>query len=385
MVVGASARAGTEEAAGEAVAQVLARAPAPRLALVLATDDHDPAALARAMGGALGEIPWAGCCAAGVFCGPRLMEHGVVVGAISSPGAQVGIGVADGVGREGRRAGATAAARALQGLPPGPAGGWTRALLIFPDSSVGNTADVVRGALEVAGTGAVWAGSGVGNRGRRAGSAQLAQGQAHTDSVVVIVLDAPASVAAGISHGFRPYGPPTMVTRAQGQVAEALEYEPAFPVYQRTAQARGDEVTAATFAAFAITHPLGIPRADGEHVIRDPMDLDAQGGLRCFAEVPDGSLIRVMEGDPASLLLAAREATARARDALGGPLAGAVVFDCVSRSAMLGAAFADELRIFAADESVPLMGCLSYGEIGALGRGGPQFHNKTAVVVALGR
>jgi hypothetical protein len=34
---------------------------------------------------------------------------------------------------------------------------------------------------------------------------------------------------------------------------------------------------------------------------------------------------------------------------------------------------------------VPLLGCLSYGEIGALGRGGPQFHNKTAVVLALGR
>ena len=37
------------------------------------------------------------------------------------------------------------------------------------------------------------------------------------------------------------------------------------------------------------------------------------------------------------------------------------------------------------DRSVPLIGCLSYGEIGALGRGGPQFHNKTAVVLALGR
>ena len=64
---------------------------------------------------------------------------------------------------------------------------------------------------------------------------------------MVIALDTPSRLAAGISHGFRPYGPPTMVTRAEGPVAAELEYEPAFPVYQRTARARGDEVTAEPF------------------------------------------------------------------------------------------------------------------------------------------
>jgi len=387
MVVGTSTLAGAEEAASEAIAQVLAGEKAPQLVLVLATDDLDPAALARAASARLGNIPWAGCCAAGVFAGPRLLSHGVVVGAISSPQARVGIGAATGVGREGRRAGAAAAARALENLPSPPPVSWSRALLVFSDASVGNVADVVRGALEVAGTGPVWAGAGVGNRGEKAGSTQLALGRAQTDSVVVIALDTPAPVAAGISHGFRPYGPPTMVTRAEGAVAAELEYEPAFPVYQRAARARGHEVTAESFPAFAVTHPLGIPRADGEHVIRDPMELDAQGGLHCFAEVPDGSLIRVMEGDAEALLAAAQEATARARGAVGGALAGALVFDCISRSAMLGDSFQQELQIFASDlkDGVPLVGCLSYGEIGTLGRGGPQFHNKTAVVVALGR
>ncbi len=107
----------------------------------------------------------------------------------------------------------------------------------------------------------------------------------------------------------------------------------------------------------------------------------------CSAEVPDGSLVRVMQGDRARLLDAAREAATRARDAVAGPLAGAVVFDCISRSVMLGESFDEELRTFTfqLDEAVPLVGCLSFGEIGALGRGGPQFHNKTAVVLALGR
>src|SRR5687767_12549388 len=131
MVVGASTLAGAEEAASEAIAQVLARAPAPQLALVLATDDHDPEALARATSARLGGVPWAGCCAPGVFNGPRLLRHGVVVGAISSPGARVGIGVAGSVGQESRRAGAWAATRALETMPASPPVGWSRALLVF--------------------------------------------------------------------------------------------------------------------------------------------------------------------------------------------------------------------------------------------------------------
>jgi hypothetical protein len=32
---------------------------------------------------------------------------------------------------------------------------------------------------------------------------------------------------------------------------------------------------------------------------------------------------------------------------------------------------------------VPLLGCLTFGEVGALGAGLPQFHNKTAVLLAI--
>jgi hypothetical protein len=385
MVVGVSTRSDVQGATREAVGAALDGAAEPVFALVLAAEPYPPEELAGALAGALGAVPWAGCCSAGVFSGRQLLRRGLVVGVISSPGAQVGIGV-QGLPPDGRAAGAMATTRALQGFPPAPPVGWTRAVLMFSDASRANTADVVRGALEIAGTAVVWAGAGVGGGGSTP-RAQLARGRAHTDSVVIVALDVAAQLAAGISHGFRPYGPTTLITRAQGAVATELEYEPAFDVYQRTAAARGDRVTPESFLAFATTHPLGIPRADGEHVIRDPLRVESDGSLCCFAEVPDGSLIRVMEGDRAGLLEAARWASAQARAAVHGPLAGAVVFDCVSRAGMLGASFDDELETFASalEVPVPLLGCLSHGEIGALGRVGPQFHNKTAVVLALGR
>jgi hypothetical protein len=109
------------------------------------------------------------------------------------------------------------------------------------------------------------------------------------------------------------------------------------------------------------------------------------GSLRCVAEVPDGSLVRVMEGDEEALLGAAREASSDARTAAEGPLEGALVFDCVSRSLLLGEATRHELAALRAGigGDVPLVGCLTFGEVAVLGAGLPQLHNKAVVVLGL--
>jgi hypothetical protein len=386
IAVGSSSLLDPGEAATEAVRSALQGADKAAFALVLSTDQYDADALASAVSRELGAIPWAGCCTAGVFAGTELLQQGLVIGVVKGWDVRAGIGVAGPVSEDGRAAGALAARRALEPLPPSPPLGWHRALIVLPDALTGNAADVVRGAVQVGGTGVVWAGGGAGDNLRFVRTAQFMGGRAYSDSVVVIAVDSPARMAAGIRHGFRPYGPPTMVTRADGSAVAELEYEQAFSVYQRAAQGRGDTVSLDCFASFAMTHPLGIPQADGEHVIRDPLRVDGRGSLHCVGEVPDGCLVRVMEGDRAGILRAARDAARAARQAVDGPVAGAFVFDCISRSLMLGEGVRDELATFGAElgKGVPVVGCLTFGEVGALGRGVPQFHNKTAVVLALG-
>jgi hypothetical protein len=66
-------------------------------------------------------------------------------------------------------------------------------------------------------------------------AAQLARGKAFTDHAVAAALALPGPVGAGMRHGWRPYGPPTMITRARGALAVELVYEQAFEVYRRTA------------------------------------------------------------------------------------------------------------------------------------------------------
>jgi hypothetical protein len=384
LLVGKSSANDTRAAAREAVREALAAAELPVFALVLSTDQYDHDLLAACISAELGTVPWAGCCTAGVFAGDTMLNQGVVVGLISSPDLRVEVGVGGPVSTDGRRAGQTAVGSAIGALR-GAAG--HRALILLPDALTGHAVDVVRGAAAEAGSGITWAGGGAGDNLRFVRTAQYAHGRAFQDHAVAIAIDAPRALGSGLRHGWKPYGAPVTVTRTRGATVVTLDYENAFEVYRRAAERRGDKVSPDSFASFSMTHPLGIPQADGEYVIRDPLAVEDDGGLRFVAEVPDGSIVRIMEGDRDALISAALGAAADARKALPGELAGAFVFDCISRSLMLRGDFHQELGALreGLGANVPLMGCLTFGEIGALGTGLPQFHNKTAVVLAIPR
>ena len=62
-----------------------------------------------------------------------------------------------------------------------------------------------------------------------------------------------------------------------------------------------------------------------------------------------------------------------------------LLFDCISRATLMGDRFREELRAIrkAAGPRLPILGALTFGEIGAAGDV-PQLHNKTTVAVAGG-
>ena len=93
-----------------------------------------------------------------------------------------------------------------------------------------------------------------------------------------------------------------------------------------------------------------------------------------------------MQGDRGALLAAARTAAAIARNGIHGALGGVLIVDCVSRSLILGKDIREELSAIQTGigADVPLLGCLTFGEVGAIGTGTmAQYHNKTTVVLAL--
>ena len=382
--IGTSTDADGGTAVSTAARLALAGSTSPALALVFATFEYPAEAVREAAQHALGEIAWAGAFTPAILVGSQVMPHGVAVGVIDCDRVRVRIGAAGPVSVDARDAGRRAAREALAEMPLPPADR-SRAMLLFSNTESGDAAEVVHGALSVAGSGIAWCGGGTGSLEPGVHSAQFMRSGVLRDHVLAVTLDCPSRVGVGIKHGWQPTGAPAMVTRARGCLLERLEHRPAFEIYRAAAEERGQQLGTQEFAAFAMTRPLGIPQANGEYLIRDPLSVDEAGALRFLASVPDGALVRVMEGTPTMLVEAARVAAAMARDDAGGSVGGALVFDCISRYLMLGDRLTEELAACqgALGAEVPVLGCLTFGEVGAFGSRMPQFHNKTTVVLAL--
>ena len=376
--IGTSTRASARDAVADAARLALAGCRSPAFAFVFSTPHYSADDLAASLGDALASIPRAGCVTPAILVGHEIVHQGVAVGVIESEHLRVRVGVAP-LSDGARSAGRSAALAALEGMPLPPTNR-SRAMILFASTTAGDAAEVLHGALGVAGAGVAWGGGGTGE-----GAAQLEGNRALHDHVVAITLDGHARIGAGLQHGWQPTSAPAMVTRVVGPVVERLEDQTAFAIYRAAAIELGQDVALENFDAFAMTHPLGIPQADGEYLIRDPVSVDARGALRFMAALPDGALVRVMQGTPGMLVAAAKIAARMAREDAGGPLGGALVFDCISRYLLMRDRLGDELAACQAalGDDVPLFGCLTFGEVGAFGARMPQFHNKTMVVLAL--
>jgi hypothetical protein len=380
-----STRSEPREAVAEAARAAVARCRSPALALVFSTFEYAAEDLAEALNEELGTFPWAGAVTPAILHGREVLRRGLAIGVIDSELVRVRIGVAGPLSAGARSAGRRAALEALKNMPLPPADR-SRAMIVFADTTGCDAAEMVHGALGVGGAGIAWGGGATGDGNADGPATQFTNRRAFRDHVIAITIDCHARVGTGVQHGWKPTGAPAMVTRATGAVVECLEHRPALEIYRTAVEAGGEYVDLLELAEFARTRPLGIPQAEGEFLIRDLLAVDKAGALRFMAGVPDGALVRVMEGTPTMLVEAARCAAAMAREDAGGvPLGGALVFDCVSRAHVLGDRLQDELAASQAalGDDVPMLGCLTFGEVGAFGARIPQFHNKTMVVMAL--
>jgi hypothetical protein len=140
-------------------------------------------------------------------------------------------------------------------------------------------------------------------------------------------------------------------------------------------------------ARLALTHPFGMNRPNGEDQVRFIGGGDfAEQSLSCIAEVPQGALVWIMEGDAQSVLEATDAACDDSLAALGGrPPLGLIAFDCIARRAVLGeeGIKSEVARLAAMATGAPVAGFYTYGEI-ARTRGVRGFHNQTLVLLSIG-
>ncbi len=351
------------------------------LLIVFASQAHDLQALLAGIGDACPGVPLIGCSTAGEIAAAGPGDSAVVVTALGGDGFSIATAMATGAASDLRLAGATVAACAEEVEPRAH-----QVLLLLTDGLAGDQQEVVRGAYGVVGAGVPLVGGCAGDDLRMAHTQQLYGSSVLDDAVVAAAISSDAPIGIGVRHGWRRVGDPMLVTHSTGNRVLTLDDQPALDVYldrlDAPAEARTD---AAAFTRFAMTHPLGLSRRSGEEVRFVAEAGFTDRSIGCIAEVPQGGLAWMMEGDAASVLDATDAACGDALEALqGSPPIGLIAFDCIARRGVLGSnGVADEVgRICAHAAGAPVAGFYTYGEI-ARTRGISGFHNQTLVVLAL--
>jgi hypothetical protein len=260
-------------------------------------------------------------------------------------------------------------------------------LLMLTDGLAGDQQEIVRGAYGEVGAEVPLVGGCAGDGMRMQHTFVTYNGQVMGNAVVAAAIGSDGPYGIGVRHGWRRVGEAMLVTASSGNRVHTLDDEPALDVYLRRVGApEAAHVDPAAFTQFALTHPLGLSRRSGEEV-RLVAEADfAERSLVCIAQVPQGGMAWIMEGDDESVLAATEEACDDALAQLGDvqPL-GLLTFDCIARRGVLGEdGIRSEIDCVAERGSgVPIAGFYTYGEIARThGTGG--FHNQTMVVLAVG-
>ena len=381
MAVGRSSDADPHKAGVEAARGAIAGGDDPRLVIVFAAHSYDGDKLLAGIRSETGDTPLIGCSTAGEIASSGPGEAGVVVTVMGGPGFDVATRAANNVSTDLRGAGASVA-EAMGAV----AGRAHRVLLLLADGLAGDQQEIVRGAYMVAGAAIPLVGGCAGDDLRLVGTRQFHHGEVLGNSVVAAAVGSDAPFGIGVRHGWRRVGTPMLVSASSGNRVEALDDRPALDVYLERLNAPAEAHTdAKAFTDFAQTHPLGLARRSGEEHVRFVGEADFEKrALVCIAEVPQGGVTWLMEGDSRSVLDATDAACLEALDELAGrePI-GMLTFDCIARKGVLGVGVGDEVaRVANHAGRAPVAGFYTYGEI-ARTRGVSGFHNQTLVVLAV--
>lgn len=202
-----------------------------------------------------------------------------------------------------------------------------------------------------------------------------------TDAAIALEILSNKPIGIGVQHGWEPASDPLRVTAANGNKIISLNAAPAIEAFQAHADATGQTLDPKSATPFFLSNVIGI-ESQGTYRLRVPLGANENGEVTCAAEVPSGSIIRIMRTSSVCSADAAADAAKSALAQLNSykPKV-AIFFDCVATRLRTGQDFGLELSAL---ESIlaptAYVGCNTYGQIArAEGQFGG-FHNCTAVI-----
>jgi hypothetical protein len=358
------------------------------LIVVFSTVAYDQKKMLAGIRSVSKNIPLVGCSDSGEITGEGPVSKHVAVMAMSSDVIDFYVGVGKGTDKDSHKAGAMAAKEVKD-----KAKGNISLFMMLLDGLAENGAAAVRGVQEVFGKNFPIIGGSAGDDFLFKKTYEYFDDQVLSNTVVGIGLSGKFSFGIGVRHGWEPIGLPMKVTKAKGAKLIEVNNRPALSIYEDYFGKKAAELIKEPIARMAYTYPLGMSvEGSPELLIRDVVIANEKGEITCAAEIPEGSEIRLMLGDPEKAMQAAKEAAEQALSHLKGTKPKAIlIFNCMARNKLLGARCGEEIIAVqnVLGKEVPLIGFYTYGEQAPLGGVlGPEcfsvFHNETMALLVLG-
>lgn len=165
-----------------------------------------------------------------------------------------------------------------------------------------------------------------------------------------------------VEHGFDPLGLTREVTKAEGNIIQEIDGEPASEIFKDYFEEEEimSEGFFGTLEGKGFFYPLGIVTAD-RIIARYIMAVNEDGSLVCGASVPVGSKVRVLHSRASKVKETAERMGQNAKKENPECV---FFFSCVMRRMIITPDDGDEIEIFkeAVGEDVPIVGFYTYGE-----------------------
>jgi methyl-accepting chemotaxis protein len=331
-----------------------------------------------------------GCSSAGEFTQTDFTDPGVAVALVTSDSMSFHTGL--GTGLSENVAGAVAGAQSS--LPREFDGYDAVSAIVFHDglSGVGERLTLV--ARRKLGPHVALAGGAASDGGDVGETTVFCGEEVATDAVGIALIGSHERPVISIEHGHTPESDPMEVTAADGNVVYELDGRPAQEAWR-------DAVSGTVLDTFGVDQEtfeadpgirewilgdtgFGIDQGD-EYKTRWPRRGD-EGAFVFATEIPEGTVLRVMCGQPDEQIDAARTAASRAVErAEGREMAGAFVYDCACRRTILGDRFGEAVAAIDETLGIPFAGFATFGEVAMEMGQTSGFHNTTTVVMCIPR
>ena len=370
--IGFSSHPDAAQTGNEAAAQAIGLSGSPVLTIVFMAGINDPQSALKAIQGLVGTSKLIGFCCGGILVNDQLHSQGLGVCTLAG-NILVETTLQGGLDTDPLETGGKAAdALQASGISEGT-------VIALPDGMQANLTTMLQGLYNRMGTRFQYVGGGAGDSQPEFQTYQFTETGCARNAIAAAVLGN-VDVATRTGHGWEPSGDPLVMTRTQGKTVFEINGMPAFKTYSKHL----GNISREEFPTQGTLHPLGFPDVFGQYIIRDPLAVNEDDSIEFVTEVPSQAVGHIMNGRIDQLLDTAARTASEAVRSISSP-AFVLLFDCISRARLMDSRFLTELRCIrqAIGPGIPILGALTFGEIGAF-NDVPLFHNKSTVVVAGG-